>query len=82
MKDFHPLHTVSGQMVIPMGTHHVCGECGNSYVCDCARCLVWFAASCPACRPDMAKHSEHTDNTSSGYRFDPEPEEPQQGSLF
>lgn len=44
-----------------MGTHHVCRQCGNSYICDQADCKLDFGHECS---PDGSTfpHSEQQAN--------------------
>ena len=48
---FTPPKPIRGQMEIPCGTHHVCGFCNNSHVCDVPRCVLAFKMPCssPEC---------------------------------
>lgn len=89
-----PRFTV-GQMVIPMGTAHRCPTCGNSFICDAARCkLSSISENCPTCAKtsllaalgcgDPLPHSERQDNLTidgSVQELDTL-EKPEQGSLF
>lgn len=50
---------VPGQSEIPMGTHHVCPACSNSFVCDVAECAIDLrGANCAHCQPPELAHSQ------------------------
>jgi len=71
------------QLVIPMGTVHACAQCGNSYICDSARCAVPFGALCQTCDPKAVVHSLAPENERAGWIDIPAaPEIEPQAGLF
>ena len=45
------------QIEIPMGSHHVCPETGNSWICDQAECRIPLQQ-----REDAVPHSQRPEN--------------------
>ena len=60
-------YTSRRQLVIPMGTAHACAQCGNSYICDSARCAVAFGALCQTCNTAAVVHSLAPENIDAGW---------------
>ena len=90
MSDNSPFFTAPryapGQLVIPMGTHHLCAKCEQSFICDQAHCALSFGQEhCPNCIDQRGlgaalPHSQREEN--HGRPAVQELDKPEQGSLF
>lgn len=63
------------QIEIPMGSHHVCPECGNSWICDQGDCRLPLKQDCPGA--NALPHSQRPENETVIARSDIE-----QGALW
>ncbi len=79
---FTPPPHCRGQLGFPMGTHHACGTCHQSYICDAADCPLPLNRLCPTCQ-GSASHLEALAEERGRHGFQPlEPKLRQQGFLF
>ncbi len=76
---FTPPRHVSGQMSMPVGTHHVCGACHQSFICDAAHCPLALNRVCPSCGGSTSHHEALAEERG---RTHFQPETTQQGFLF